>query len=85
MGIELKITAKGQVTLKQSLLAHLGVRPGDHVDVMELPDGRVELKAKPARPDIKSLFGALWRPGQRAVSIEEMQEAIEAGACGEDD
>jgi bifunctional DNA-binding transcriptional regulator/antitoxin component of YhaV-PrlF toxin-antitoxin module len=89
MGIELKITAKGQVTLKQSVLEHLGVQPGDKVDVEQLPDGRVQLKAASERPDIMRLFGVLWRPGQRVVSLEEMEEGIAAGAIasamGEDD
>ena len=34
----LTITAKGQVTLRQSLLKHLGVKPGDPIEV-EWPCG----------------------------------------------
>jgi AbrB family looped-hinge helix DNA binding protein len=89
MGVALKITAKGQVTLKQSVLEHLGVRPGDKVYVEQLPDGRVELKAASERPDIMRAFGALWRPGQRALTLEEIEEGIGAGAVaaymGEDE
>ncbi len=89
MGVALKITAKGQVTLKQSVLAHLGVRPGDKVDVEELPDGRIGLRAAAARPDIRRLFGVLWRPGQRALSLDEIEDGIAAGAVasamGEDE
>jgi bifunctional DNA-binding transcriptional regulator/antitoxin component of YhaV-PrlF toxin-antitoxin module len=29
------VTAKGQVTLRKELLAHLGVRPGQRLDVMD--------------------------------------------------
>ena len=35
--------------------------------------------AAATRDDIKSIRGALRRSGQRLVSLEQMQEAIEAG------
>jgi hypothetical protein len=44
----LKITAKGQVTFRQDILCHLGVRPGEAVNVEEAPGGRVELRAAPS-------------------------------------
>ena len=79
MALELTVTAKGQVTLRRMVLHHLGVTPGAKISVSLLEDGRVELVAAAARDDIQSLRGALRRPGQRPVSLEEMQEAIEAG------
>jgi acylphosphatase len=78
MALELTVTAKGQVTLRRAVLDHLGVAPGAKISVSLLEDGRVELIAAAARDDIKSLRGALRRAGQRPVSLEEMQEAIEA-------
>jgi len=79
MMLELTVTAKGQVTLRRAVLHHLGVTPGAKISVSLLEDGRVELVAAAARDDIQSLRGALRRAGQRPVSLEEMQEAIEAG------
>jgi hypothetical protein len=79
MARELTVTAKGQVTLRRAVLDHLGVSPGAKVSVSLLGNGRVELVAAAARGDIKGLRGALRRPGQRPVSFEEMQQAIEAG------
>ena len=35
----LTITAKGQVTLKQDILEHLGVSPGYKIEADKLPDG----------------------------------------------
>lgn len=75
----LKVTAKGQVTLRKAVLEHLAIGPGDHVEVSLLADGRVELRSAAKRPPLSRLLGRLWRPGQRPVSIEEMQEAIEKG------
>jgi hypothetical protein len=82
MALELTVTAKGQVTLRRKVLDHLGVAPGAKISVSLLQDGRVELTAATARDDIKSLRGALHRSDQRPVSLEEMQEAIEAGNDG---
>ena len=79
MALELTVTAKGQVTLRRTVLDHLGVMPGSKVSVSLLENGRIELVAAAAGENIKSLRGALRRPGQWPVSLEEMQEAIEAG------
>jgi AbrB family looped-hinge helix DNA binding protein len=43
----LTVTAKGQVTLRKDVLAHLGIHPGDKITVEKLPGGRLEVK--PAR------------------------------------
>jgi hypothetical protein len=79
MALELTITAKGQITLRRAVLDHLGVVPGAKVSVSLLENGRIELVAAAVRDDVNSLRGALRRSGQRPVSLEEMQEAIEAG------
>ena len=79
MPIELTITAKGQVTLRQVVLDHLGLKPGDKVAVSLLRDGRVELLPSDAGHDLRHVRGRLHRPGQRPVSLQDMQRAIEAG------
>ncbi len=82
MALQLTITAKGQVTLRQSVLEHLGIKPGHKVGVALLPDGRVELRAADAAPSVTRVRGALHRNRKRPVSLEEMQEAIERGPRG---
>jgi AbrB family looped-hinge helix DNA binding protein len=82
MPIELTVTAKGQVTLRQAVLDHLGVKPGEKVGVSLLPDGRVELTPAATRHDISSARGMLRRRGQRSISLKEMQDAIERGRRG---
>lgn len=49
MAIRLTVTAKGQITLRREVLAHLGVRPGDKVDVDLLKDGKTQVSAKPRK------------------------------------
>lgn len=76
----LTITAKGQITLKKSLLQALGVRPGEKLDV--IPTGRGGLELVPARPKLtmSDLVGILEpRPGP-PVTDEEIQAGIEQGA-----
>lgn len=72
----LTVTAKGQVTLRRELLQHLGVRPGDKITLDKRPDGRIEVAAARSGGKISDVFGMLKRPGQRTVSIEEMNEVI---------
>ncbi|HYD67478.1 AbrB/MazE/SpoVT family DNA-binding domain-containing protein [Azospirillum sp.] len=84
MSIELTVTAKGQITLRQAVLDHLGIAPGDRVSVSLRPDGRAELRPLRAKPEVIASRGVLKRPGRRPVSIEEMQAAIEEGAAGDD-
>ena len=82
MGITLTVTAKGQVTLRREVLEHLGVHPGDRLEVDLLPAGRLQVRAKPGKP-ASSIFGMLKQSGQPALSIEEINEAAAAGWAGE--
>ena len=79
MALELTVTAKGQVTMRRAVLDHLDVRPGDKIGVTLLPDGRVELRSNQTAPSLTTLAGAMRRLGQHPISLEEMQDAIEAG------
>jgi len=79
MALELTVTSKGQVTRRRGVPDHLGVKAGKRVRVSLRPDGRVELMAASEGVDIRSLRGTLRRPGQRVISLQEMQDAIEAG------
>ena len=73
---ESKVTAKGQTTLPRDVRSALGLETGDTVQHI-VEDGRVQiLKAH----HVSELAGMLHRPGQRTVSLEEMNEAIAAGA-----
>jgi AbrB family looped-hinge helix DNA binding protein len=71
----LKITSKGQVTLRKDVLRDLGVSVGDNVVLEKLADGGYAIRPAP-KGKISDLFGLLKRPGQKPVSIEEMNEVI---------
>lgn len=80
----LTVTARGQVTFRKDVLNHLGIQPGDKIELAKLPDGRLELRA--ARPEgkINAIFGLLAGKTQKVATIEEMNEAIAAGWAGEE-
>ena len=75
----LTITAKGQVTLKQDLLKHLGVGPGEKVEADKLPDGRIVVKAAAQSGSISEFIGCLSQKRGPKLSIEEMNEIARRG------
>ena len=83
MSATLTITSKGQVTLRKDLLRHLGISPGDKVEVDLLPNGRAELRAAKKTGSIEDTFGSLHRPGTKALTIEEINEVIRKGWASE--
>ncbi|WP_145752672.1 AbrB/MazE/SpoVT family DNA-binding domain-containing protein [Nitrospirillum amazonense] len=82
MASELIVTSEGQVVLPDEVLAHLGVRGPVTLVVDLLPEGRIQLHAKRGL-SITDLFGSLRRPGQRTISIDEINEATAAGWAGQ--
>ena len=78
----LTVTTKGQVTFRKDVLKHLGVEPGDKLDVVILPGGRVEVKAARPTGDISRAFGFLKREGGPVLTIEEINEAAAKGWAG---
>jgi AbrB family looped-hinge helix DNA binding protein len=82
MPITLKVTAKGQITLRKEVLEHLGVRPGDKVDADLLKEGRLQVRARRGKP-VTTVFGMLAKPGQPQRTIEDLNEAAAAGWAGE--
>jgi bifunctional DNA-binding transcriptional regulator/antitoxin component of YhaV-PrlF toxin-antitoxin module len=78
----LTITANGQVTLRQDLLKHLGVRPGEKVTVEKLPDGRIEVRAARPTGKISDVFNFLKREGGPSLSIEKMNTIAARGWAG---
>jgi len=78
----LTVTAKGQVTLKRDLLQHLGVEPGERIDVEKLPNGELRIRAMQPAGSIDSFLGLLAGKTAKVATIEEMNEAASAGWAG---
>jgi AbrB family looped-hinge helix DNA binding protein len=79
--VQSTITVKGQTTLPKPIRDHLGLKPGDRVKFFIHPDGTVVIL--PTRP-ASALRGILKRPGQKPITIEEMDEAIAAAVSERD-
>lgn len=79
----LTVTAKGQVTLKKELLQHLGVKPGQKVEVDVAPGGRLTIRAAERdRHGWEKAYGILAGKTDKVATIEEMNEAIRRGWAG---
>ena len=52
----LTVTARGQVTFRKEVLQHLGIKPGERIELELLPDGRAELKAIPQKGSFREPF-----------------------------
>lgn len=76
---KLTITAKGQVSLKQDLLKHLGVSPGEKIEADKLPDGRIVVRAAPQNGTIADFIGCLSEPGGQKLTIEEINKIASQG------
>lgn len=79
----LTVTTKGQVTLKKDVLRHLGIEPGQKVDIDLLPGGRVEVKAARATGSISDVFGRLKRENAPVLTVEAMNAITAKGWAGE--
>lgn len=77
----LTVTARGQVTFRKEVLQHLGIKPGERIELDLLPDGRAELKAAQPKGTFRQLQGILKDKTNGArLSIQEINKAIaEAG------
>lgn len=75
----LTVTARGQVTFRKDVLQHLGIEPGDKIELDLLPDGRGMLRASRPSGTIANFVGLLAGKSKKIASIEEMNEASAEG------
>lgn len=73
------VTSKGQITIPLEVRQRLGLRPGSRVNFVPTEDGSYELV--PATGTVAALKGLVSVPSGTAVTLEEMHEAIAAGAA----
>jgi bifunctional DNA-binding transcriptional regulator/antitoxin component of YhaV-PrlF toxin-antitoxin module len=78
----LTVTARGQVTFRKEVLQHLGIKPGEKIDLDLLPDGRGILKAVQRVGTIDDFVGLLAGRTKKVASIAELNEASARGWAG---
>jgi AbrB family looped-hinge helix DNA binding protein len=80
----LTVTARGQVTFRKDVLQHLGIRPGEKIELIKLPDGRVALQAARPAGTIDSFLGLLAGKSTKIATIDEINDAAAAGWAGQE-
>ena len=73
------VTSKGQITIPLKVRSDMGLVAGDRVDFVRMDEGHYAVV--PATHSVRSLKGIVPKP-DKPVSLEDMQEAIAAGAAG---
>jgi bifunctional DNA-binding transcriptional regulator/antitoxin component of YhaV-PrlF toxin-antitoxin module len=71
----LTVTARGQVTFRKDVLHHLGIKPGEKLELDLLPDGRGLLKAAKPTETIENFVGLLAGRTKKIATIEEINTA----------
>jgi antitoxin PrlF len=71
---ESTITTKGQCVVPKKIREYMRLNPGDKIDFVIREDG--EVYVRPVIMDIQELKGRLKKPGHKAVSLKDMEEAV---------
>lgn len=80
-------TSRGQVTFRKDFFRHLGIRPGEKMEIDLLPGGEFRGRAARKKGKIEDVFGILAGKTDVKLTIDEINEAIadaaaEAGRAG---
>ena len=78
----LTVTAKGQITLKQELLRHMNVAPGQKVAVDKLPDGRLVVRPAVQTGSLAKFSGCLAKEGTPRLTIAQIKKVTEDAWAG---
>lgn len=78
----LTVTERGQVTFRKDVLKHLGIQPGEKIELELLPAGKVTLRAAQPKGSIEDFIGFLAGKTKKVATIEEINEATSRGWAG---
>ena len=79
----LTITARGQVTFKKSVMQHLGIAPGEKVQLDLLPDGRVALSAAKPSGGLQDFIGLLAGKTSKVATLDEINDVTAKAWAGQ--
>ncbi|MGA7155333.1 MAG: AbrB/MazE/SpoVT family DNA-binding domain-containing protein [Acidobacteriaceae bacterium] len=80
----LTVTSRGQITFRKEVLHHLGIEPGEKIELELLPGGRGVLKAARPSKKIDGFLGLLAGRTKKSATIDEINEAVAEGWAGKE-
>ena len=69
--------------MRRDLLRHLGVQPGQQIEVLPLPGGRIEVRAAAPPGAIDGFIGLFAGHTSKVASLPELRQAAEQGWAGQ--
>jgi AbrB family looped-hinge helix DNA binding protein len=78
----LTVTERGQVTFRKEVLRHLGVKPGEKIELELMPEGRVTIHTARPKGSIEDFIGCLAGKSKVKLTIEEIEDATERAWAG---
>lgn len=84
---KIRASSKGQMIIPRAVRQALNIRPGTELEVDLIDQRSFAVRVAPAlshKEQIARLYGCLKRPGQKPMTIEEMDAAV-LKAVREDD
>jgi AbrB family looped-hinge helix DNA binding protein len=80
----LTVTARGQVTFRKDVLHHLGIKPGEKIELDKLPDGRITLRGAKPSGTIDGFLGLLAGKTKKIATLDEINDAAASGWAGQE-
>ena len=77
------VTARGQVTFRKEVLRHLGIKPGDKIELLLMPGGKGVIQAAKPAGSIDDFIGMLAGRTAKVATLDEIDAAIAAGWSGQ--
>ena len=71
----LTVTSRGQVTFRKEALEHLGIKPGDKIELALMPGGKGVITAAKPLGTIDAFVGLLAGKTAKVATLDEMHEA----------
>ena len=69
------MTSRGQVTFRKEALQHLGIRPGDKIELVLMSGGKGIITASKPAGTVDMFLGLLAGKTAKVATLDEMHEA----------
>ncbi len=79
----LTVTERGQVTFRKDILKHLGIQPGEKIEVELLAGNKLTVRKAHSEGSVENFIGILAGKTKVVATIEEINETIRKGWAGE--